>query len=452
MNGSESSTLSAEERRLRLEAILSKKAKPVAGTAGKASPVQQGGTVRESAHKIPKLPGVVQLSLQKSLAEKSGISNPFFPLHEGVARDTCRIGGREFLNFSTYNYLDLCGHPEVNAAAVEAVARYGTSASASRLVSGDRPVLRELEQALAGFLGVEDCVVFVGGHATNVTVIGHLFGPRDLILHDSLAHNCIVLGAQLSKAHRVVFPHNRWDEADRYLSEHRYEFEKVLIAIEGVYSMDGDTTPLADFVRIKETHKAMLLVDEAHSLGVLGEAGRGISEHCGVNPQDVEFWMGTLSKTLAAAGGYIAGCRELAEYLKFTCPGFVYSVGLSPVLAAASLKALEILRREPWRGEKLRSNGAYFLQKARSLGLDTGLSEGYSIVPIQIGSSVKAALLSNALNREGINVQPIIHPAVEERAARLRFFLSCAHSVEQYDQALEITARELAAVNARFEK
>jgi len=443
--------MSPEERRQMLNKLLAEKKQAIAaGGLTNISHFSGNQEIKESAYNLAKLPGFTQLKLQQTLAGKAGISNPFFPLHEGLARDISRINGREFINFSTYNYVDLCGHPEVNEAAAAAIQRYGTSASASRVVSGDRPILRELERALADFIGVADCLVFVSGHATNVSTIGHLFGPKDLILHDGLAHNSMLVGAQLSRAHRVAFAHNSWQEADNYLTENRQKFDRVLIGIEGIYSMDGDMAPLPGFIEVKKKHKAILLVDEAHSLGVLGESGHGIAEQFHVDPKDVDLWMGTLSKTLAGAGGYIAGCAEVVEYLKFTCPGFVYSVGLSPVLAAASLKALEILGREPERTRKLHENGLHFLEKASSLGLDTGLSQGYGVVPLLIGSSVKSALLSNAMNRRGINVQPIIHPAVEERAARLRFFLSSAHSFSQIDTAIEAAAQEIARINKKF--
>jgi 7-keto-8-aminopelargonate synthetase-like enzyme len=178
-------------------------------------------------------------------------------------------------------------------AAKEAIDRYGTSASASRLVSGELAVHRELEQALAAMLGVGDCVVFVSGHATNVSTIGHLFGPKDLIVHDALIHNSALLGIQLSGAHRMPFAHNDWEGLDRLLTQCRMQYERVLIVVEGLYSMDGDMPDLPHFVEIKRRHRAFLMVDEAHSLGVVGRSGRGIQEHFGLSGSDVDIWMGT---------------------------------------------------------------------------------------------------------------------------------------------------------------
>ena len=389
-------------------------------------------------------PGYQQLRLIRDGAEKLGIRNPFFRAHQGVAGASTVIDGCSFVNFSSYNYLGLSGHPLVNAAAKEAIERYGTSASASRLVAGERPIHRQLEAALASIYGVDDCVVFVSGHATNVSTIGHLFGPKDLIVHDALIHNSALQGIQLSGAHRLSFAHNDWGALDALLSAQRRQHERVLIVLEGIFSMDGDYPDLPRFVEIKRRHRALLMVDEAHSLGVMGAAGLGIREHFGVAGGDVDIWMGTLSKALASCGGFIAGERALVDHLKCAAPGFVYSVGMAPPVAAAALAALELMRREPERTRRLQQRGALFLQTARSLGVDTGSSAGLSVIPAIAGSSIKAARLSDALYERGINVQPILYPAVPERSARLRFFVSCDHTEEQIASSVEVLAQELA--------
>ncbi len=215
-------------------------------------------------------------------------------------------------------------------AAKQAVDRYGVSAGASRLVSGERPVHRDLEAALAAWHGAEDALVLVSGHATNVTLLGHLLGPQDAVLHDAAIHNSCLEGARLSGARRIAFPHNDWERAGQELAAIRGRHRHVLVVIEGHYSMDGDCPDLARFVDLARRHDAWLMVDEAHALGVLGATGRGIAEAQGVDPRGVDIWMGTLSKSLCAAGGYIAGPRELIAWLRHTLPGFVYSVGLSP--------------------------------------------------------------------------------------------------------------------------
>ncbi|MBW8271468.1 aminotransferase class I/II-fold pyridoxal phosphate-dependent enzyme [Caldovatus aquaticus] len=390
------------------------------------------------------LPGQRDLALIRAAGEALGLENPFFRPHEGVAGARTRIGGRDYLNFASYNYLGLNGDPRVAAAAKAAIDRHGVSASASRLVSGERPVHAALEAALAANYGTEACLAFVSGHATNVTVIGHLLGPRDLIVHDAAIHNSCLEGARLSGARRVAFPHNDWAAAERALAAERRGARRALLLIEGHYSMDGDVPDLARFAAVARRHEAWLMVDEAHALGVLGATGRGVFEQCGVDPSEVDIWMGTLSKTLSACGGYIAGRRALVDYLRHSAPGFVYSVGLAPPLAAAALESLAILRAEPERVRRLQANATLFRDLARARGLDVGRSAGMGIVPVIVGSSVGAARLSAALFARGINVQPILFPAVPEASARLRFFLSAEHTEAEIREAVQATAAALA--------
>ena len=293
-------------------------------------PSRRVDDVPEQHYRFHLHPGYQQIRIINDGAARIGIDNPFFKIHEATAGATTRINGQEYINYASYNYLGFSGHPEVNAAAKNAIDCYGTSVSASRLVSGERPIHRQLEQALAQVYDVEEAIVFVSGHATNVTAIGHLFGARDLILHDELIHNSVLQGISLSGARRVSFDHNDFAALDTMLGELRSHFERVLIVLEGIYSMDGDYPELPRFVEIKHKHKVFLMVDEAHSLGVMGKTGSGIREHFGIQGKDVDIWMGTLSKTLAGCGGYIAGETALVEHLKFLAPGFLYSVGMSP--------------------------------------------------------------------------------------------------------------------------
>lgn len=386
--------------------------------------------------RFDKFPGYERVAIPQAAARKLGIENPYFKIHDGVADATTMIGGKPYINFSSYNYLGLSGDARVNQAAKEAIDRYGTSASASRLVAGERPIQRELEETIADLYGVEDCIVFVSGHATNVTTISTLFGPKDLIVHDSLIHNSVLEGIKLSGATRRAFNHNDPESLENILGEIRGNFERTLIVIEGLYSMDGDIPDLPRFVDIKQRYKAFLMVDEAHSLGVLGQAGCGIREHFNLPGTAVDIWMGTLSKAFASCGGYIAGEKALVEHLKYAASGFVYSVGIPPAMAAATLAAMRIMLDEPERVAGLRQRAAYFLEAAKRKGIDTGLSEGYAVVPAIIGGSLKSTKLSQYLFEQGVNVQPIIHPAVEERAARLRFFISYTHTQTQIDMAL----------------
>jgi 7-keto-8-aminopelargonate synthetase-like enzyme len=221
-----------------------------------------------------------------------------------------------------------------------------------------------------------------------------------------------------------------------------------LIIVEGLYSMDGDVPDLPRLVEIKRRHDAWLMVDDAHGLGVLGARGHGAFEHAGIDPRDVDIWMGTLSKTLASCGGFIAGAAPLVEYLKCMSGGFVYSVGLSPPLAAAALAAYEILLCSPERVEELRRLGRVFLAAAKAEKLDVGTSGGHAIIPIVVGDSIRAVAVSQELFRQGVNVRPIIHPAVPERSARLRFFLSCDHSAEQIRETVSAVARAMTDIGA----
>jgi 7-keto-8-aminopelargonate synthetase-like enzyme len=248
--------------------------------------------------------------------EAHGLTNPYFLVNDGVTRDTSIIGGVPVANFSSYNYLGMSGHPAVTAAVQDAVVRYGSSASSSRLLSGEKPVHHELEAELAALLGTDDAIVLTSGHATNVTVIGHLVGDGDLVIHDALAHNSIVEGATLSGATRRPFPHNDAAALDEILAATRHQYRRVLIVIEGAYSQDGDIADLPALIAVKKRHHALLMVDEAHSVGVLGETGGGIGEHFDVDRRDVELWSGTLSKSLASCGGYVAGSSELIQFLK----------------------------------------------------------------------------------------------------------------------------------------
>lgn len=434
--------LSEEDR----EALLSRLSKRRRPDAPLRPTVVPAFVAPPSATDFTALPGYRDVMQQRAFADMVGLENPFFRVHDGRAGAGTAVKGREMSNFSSYDYLGLNGHPEVVGAAKNAIDRYGTSTSASRLVAGERPVHRELEASLAAIYEAEDCVAMVSGHATNVGVIGHIMGPKDLIVYDELIHNSVVVGAQLSGAHRRSFPHNDLDELDAMLAAARSQYARVLIVVEGLYSMDGDHPDLARAVAIKRRHGAWLMVDDAHGLGVLGRTGRGLAEHCDVSPRDVDIWMGTLSKTLAGAGGYIAGPAALVDYIKLTVGAFVYSVGLSPPVAAAAHAALDIMLREPERVSKLARNGAHFVETARGLGLDTGTSAGFAVVPVILGESLRAAMLSDKLGRRGYNVMPILHPAVPERLARLRFFVTSEHTFDQIDAALQATVEESAGL------
>ena len=378
--------------------------------------------------------------LVRDAMDALGIESPFFRTHEGRAGAHTEIAGKDLINFGSYDYIGLNGDPRLHQAAMAAMTRYGISASASRLVSGERPVHAAFEQALAAHYGAEAALAFVSGHATNVTLIGHLMGPRDLIVHDAAIHNSAVEGAKLSGARRVPFAHNDVAAAERELKAARRGAQRALIVVEGHYSMDGDVPDLAGFVRLARKYDAWLMVDDAHGLGVVGATGKGAFEPQGVDPAEVDIWMGTLSKTLCACGGYIAARGDLIDWLRHTAPGFVYSVGLAPPLAASAAAAMDVMAAEPWRVAKLQANATLFRDLCRAQGFDTGESAGLGIVPIVLGSSVRAIRVSAALLERGVNALPIIFPAVPEKAARLRFFISAEHSEQDIRDAVAALA------------
>ncbi|HKH93447.1 MAG TPA: aminotransferase class I/II-fold pyridoxal phosphate-dependent enzyme [Gemmatimonadaceae bacterium] len=416
--------------------------------AASSSPVDRPAATPDRITNVGHWPEYRALRARLDLLDGQSIASPFFQVHEGVTGSHAMIAGRRVLNFANYNYLGLSGDPDVTRAAQDAVARWGSSVSASRVVSGERPIHAALEREIASFVGVEDAIVYIGGHPANVSTISHLFGPEDVVLCDALMHNSAVQGAQFSGARRLTFPHNDWRTLDAMLERVRERHRRALVVIEGVYSADGDIPDLQRFVDVKTRHGAMLMVDEAHSLGVLGATGRGIAEHAGVDPRAVDIWMGTLSKSLASCGGYIAGGSALVEYLKYTAPGFVYSVGIPPSNAAAALAALQKLIAEPERVATLRQRAAYFLRCCREAGLDTGASAGTPVIPVIVGDSLRAAKLSAMLLAAGVNVQPMVAPAVPNNFARLRFFVACTHTEDELDTTVRSLVESLKELGA----
>ncbi|MEL6768492.1 MAG: aminotransferase class I/II-fold pyridoxal phosphate-dependent enzyme [Pseudomonadota bacterium] len=401
----------------------------------------------ERGHAFEALPELRSLALQQDALGLMGLRTPFFRRLDGPPGPSTRIEGQKSTRFTSYDYLGLNNHPAVREAAIAAIREEGVSAGASRLVGGERAAQGALEAALAAAYEAEDAVVMVSGHATNVTTVGTLLGSEDLVLLDSLGHNSTFEGARLSGATRRIFPHNDLDRLEALLAAERQRHRRALVAVEGLYSMDGDSPDLARLVEIKERFGAWLMVDEAHALGVCGPTGRGLFEAQGVAPDAVDIWMGTLSKTLSSCGGYIAGSAALVSLLRYRAPGFVFSVGLAPALAAAALAALEAMRREPDRVVRLQANGRRLRDRAVAAGLDTGTSSGLAVTPVVIGDSLKTVALSNQLASAGFEVAPIVHPAVPERAARLRFFVTAEHTEAQIDAAIDETARLAAGLD-----
>lgn len=438
-------SLSLQQKQDLLRGLISQKAsqKKAATHDDSAAAANVSADIPRHHYDFAEFPEYKKIGIGRNIADNSDIDFSYFSVHEETPCATTMIDGQQAINFTTYNYCGLNGDPRISHAARVAMEKYGTSASASRIVSGERPTHRELEAGLAKFLGTQASVTFVSGYLTNLSVLATLATHRDLIIHDQLAHNSLLTASVASPAQRISFAHNDMAALETLLKDKRSQYEKVFIVVEGLYSMDGTVVPLPELVELKKRYKAILFIDEAHSLGVLGKTGRGIAEQFAIPASEIDILMGTLSKTLAGCGGYLAGSQEMVDIMKYFGNGFVYSVGMPPPIAAASLKALEILEDEPNRVAKLNHNGQRFLDKARALGLNTGRSQGAAVVPVITGSSVRAGKLATELRRDGVHVQPIIYPAVEEALARLRFFITSQHTDEHIDEAVTKTARHL---------
>ena len=441
--------MSAEMKRNLARQLLSKHS--VLHKTETRAPKQDEGEIAEEFYKFDKFPGYRMILAQAESFKSLDTHNPYFSVHHGVSDHVTDIEGKEYINYSGYNYLGLSGHPEVSAAAKAAVDNYGTSVSASRIVSGEIPLHRELELTLAKIHGTEDAVALVSGYATNVAVIGHLFGPNDLLLHDTLIHNSVITGCQLSGARRITFPHNDWEALDKLLARHRSHHQRVMIIIEGVYSMDGDIPDLPKFIEVKQRHKCLLMVDEAHASGVIGPRGLGSHDHFGIDAGEVDIWMGTLSKAYASCGGYICGSKALIDNLKYNAPGVIlFSVGISPANTGAALAAANIILREPQRAQRLRDRAALFLARAKAHGLDTGPAAGTGVVPIILGNSMHCLLLGQQLDKAGIHVHPIMHPAVPEAESRLRFFITSNLTEDEVLFTVDTLAKEFKALTGNF--
>jgi 8-amino-7-oxononanoate synthase len=361
--------------------------------------------------------------------------NPFFvPLDELQAH--MRGAGGSLVSFANYDYLGLSDHPAIKHASHQAIDKIGVGALGSRLVGGERLIHAEFEDALAKFVGADACLSLVSGYLTNLSTISHLVGRRDLILYDELSHNSIVTGIASSKATSIEFRHNDIDHLHWLLKDVRSKYRSCLIAVESLYSMDGDIADLPGLLALKDKFGCWLLVDEAHSIGVLGKRGRGVSEHFGEDPQRIDLITGTLSKTFVSCGGFICAQRPVLDWMRFTLPGFVYSVGLSPVIAAAARAALELVVAEPERVATQEKNSKRFFEKAKEAGLNVGSATGHAIVPVifpDFGTTMEGA---DFLLKKGIYAPPIVQVGVPKGLPRIRFFISARHSFKDIDRTV----------------
>lgn len=361
----------------------------------------------------------------------------WFQSTDALAQDMASRGGT-FTSFAHYDYLGLGETEAVKTAAKASIDIGGNSAGASRLVGGERISHGALESSLAGFLGYGATLVTISAYLANASLIPHLTGRRDLIVLDALAHNSLAMGARYSKARLETFAHNDLDELEHILKATRDSAANVLICVDALYSMDGDRVDLARLVEIKKRYRAWLILDEAHSFGTLGPTGAGLREEIGVSVDDVEFVTGSLSKSLASAGGFIAATPGVIEWLRFTLPSFVYSVGLPPASVDAAHTALNMLIAEPARLDRLRSNARLFARTARDAGFTVLGADGGPVQSVLFGSMQDTLDAAAYLQDHGIYAPPIAHVGVPAGGARIRFFLTAMHTPAEIARTIRL--------------
>lgn len=347
------------------------------------------------------------------------------------------INGRRMLQFASYAYLNLLGHPKIQAAAHAAMEEFGTGTHGVRVLAGTTKLHVELERTIAQFKQAEDAMALSSGYVANLGTIAALLGRNDVVISDKLNHASIVDGCLLARAKFVRFEHNDMESLERALGDAPKRAGK-LVVVDAVFSMDGDVINLPEVIRLCRKYDALLMVDEAHSLGVLGETGRGILQHFGIEDQDsIDIKMGTLSKTIPAIGGYIAGKSDLINYLKHSTRAFVFSAALPPPVAAAAKVSFEVIEAEPERVRTLRSNVNYFINGLQERGFNTLKSET-PIVPIIAGDDERAWMMAKLSQDQDIFVLPIVSPAVPVGTSRIRANVTAGHSLKEIEHAMNV--------------
>lgn len=386
-------------------------------------------------------PEVVAARERRSRAEAlrnlTGMPNPLFLARKGPNTAVIEGPDGELTNFSSYNYLGLAHHPRVIGAVQDAVAQFGASASNSRITSGEIDLYPRLEHRLAQIYNVDAAMIATSGYLTNAGVIGHLLGDRDAAVCDGLIHNSVVTGTRWAGARGMTFRHNDPESLRGVLKMSRARFDRVLVVIEGIYSMDGDIGQLPEIAAVAREFDCAVMVDEAHSIGVLGAHGHGVREHFGLPSDAVDIWMGTLSKAFGSCGGFIAGNRDLIEALSIA-PVMTLTVGIPPSAAAAALAALEVLESEPDRLQRLWRNTEWFTSALRERNLNLGLSQNTPICPVLVPGELQIIYASSLLLQRGVYVGPIGAPAVPPGQERLRFFLTSEHTEDQLKNAADL--------------
>nr|ADM94986.1 hypothetical protein [uncultured Atribacterota bacterium] len=354
---------------------------------------------------------------------------------EGSSGPRVHIDGREMIMFASYNYLGLISHPRVKDAAKRAIDEYGTGAAGVRLLAGTTKAHEELEEKIAQFKKTEDAVTYSSGYVTNLAAITTLCQRGDLVIMDKLDHASIIDGCILSGANHRSFLHNNMESLENILAQADH-YQNKLIAVDAVYSMDGDIANLPELSRLAKKYNAKLMVDEAHSIGVIGETGHGIEEYFGLE-NSVDIYMGTLSKTIPSIGGYLAGDKDLISFLKLSSRPFIFSASLPPVAVVTAKACFEVIESEPELVKQLQRNIKHFREGLKKLGYNTGQSQT-AIVPIMVGEEEKTLQLCRIVNEDGVFICPILFPAVPKGTNRLRAHVLATHTPEDIEKALHI--------------
>ena len=370
-------------------------------------------------------------------AQAAGIY-PYFRKIESDQDTEVIIDGKPVLMFGSNSYLGLTNHPEVKAAAIAAIEKYGTGCAGSRFLNGTLDSHIELEKRLAEFAGKEDAIIFSTGFQVNLGVISCLLGREDYIIWDALNHASIIEGIRLSPAKSLRYKHNDMEALERRLKQCDPDRIK-LIVIDGVFSMEGDLCNLPEIIRLSKQYGAQVMVDEAHGFGVLGDHGRGVCNHFGLT-KDVDLIMGTFSKSFASIGGFIAGSKTTINYLRHHARSYIFSASNTPAATAAAHKSLEIMLREPERVQALQEKTAYSLDRFRKLGFEIG-NTSTPIIPLYIRDNEKTFRITAQLYEEGVFVNPVVAPAVAPEDTLIRFSLMATHTYEQIDRAINAIER-----------
>ena len=363
---------------------------------------------------------------------------PFFRVIESEQDTEVTINGEKVLMFGSNSYLGLTTHPALKEASKSAIDKYGSGCAGSRFLNGTLDLHIELEEKLAKFVGKESALVFSTGFQVNLGVISSIPGRHDYIIMDDLDHACIIDGARLSFAKSLKYRHNDMASLEKVLQKCKEDSIK-LIAVDGVFSMEGDLANLPEIVKLAKKYKANIFVDDAHGIGVMGKFGAGTADHFGLT-NDVDMIMGTFSKSLASIGGFVAADTDTINYLKHNARSLIFSASIAPANAASVIAAIDLIQQEPERIEKLWINTYYAMDRLNAAGFDIGHTVT-PIIPIYIRDNAKTFMLTKMLLEQGIFVNPIVTPAVSNESSLIRYSLMATHSIDQIDESIDkITA------------